>query len=405
VIAGPGVVVAVTLDTKNDEAAFITDELAQRGLSVILIDCGVLGETTLRPAISAAEVARSAGADLGEMRAKRDRAASIPVMMRGLSVEIQRLLAQNLVQGYLGLGGGTNAALATAAFAVIPIGIPKVLVSTAVSGNTRELVGFKDVVLFHSVVDVLGVGSYLRGILRRAAALMEALVRESKSAEVDRGRSVAMTTFGSTTAAANHAIELLREHSLEILTFHAQGTGGRAAEAFMLEGQVQSSFDLTTTEVADELVGGMCSAGPDRLDAAAIAGLPQVVLPGAVDMVNFGAPNSVPPRFAGRQFLAHTPYATLMRTTPNENEEIARFIARKLNKATAPAAFVLPTRGFSAYDASGAAFFDPEADGAFREALRASLDSAIPLIEIDAHINERRCMEVAVATFMDLIRR
>jgi uncharacterized protein (UPF0261 family) len=311
-----------------------------------------------------------------------------------------------LVQGFLGLGGATNAALAAAAFAVIPIGIPKVLVSTVVSGNTREIVGFKDVVLFHSVVDVLGVGSYLRRVLCQAAALVEALVRESqRSPEVNRDQSVAMTTFGSTTAAANHAIELLREHSLEILTFHAEGVGGRAAEAFMLDGQVQSSFDLTTTEIADELVGGFFTAGQSRLDAAAIAGLPQVVLPGAVHMVNFGARDTVPERFAARQFLAHTPYATLMRTTPDENEEIARFIARKLNQTLAPAAFVLPTRGFSAYDAEGAAFFDPVADGAFREALCESLDPKIELIEVDAHINERRCMEVAVAAFVNLIHQ
>jgi uncharacterized protein (UPF0261 family) len=400
-----GVVFATTLDTKSEEAAFLCDELKSRGVDVILIDCGVLGDPQLQPDISASEVARAAGVDLTDLRAKRDRAASVPIMMHGLALHVTSLMARGLVQGFVAIGGGTNAALATAAFAALPLGVPKLLVSTVVSGNTRALVGFKDVVLFHSVVDVLGVGTYLRRVLRRAAGMMEALVRESaRVAERGLGPSIAMTTYGSTTAAANHAIPLLREHFYEVLTFHAMGVGGRAAEAFIADGQVQGSFDLTTTEIADELIGGVCTAGPERLDAAGVKGIPQVVLPGAIDMVNFGVRSSIPERFANRHFLEHTPFATLMRTTPDENKEIAQFIGRKLNAASAPTAVVLPLQGFSAYDAAGAAFFDPAADEAFRNTLKDTLKKEVEWIEVDAHINDPQCMQVAVATFNRLMQ-
>lgn len=397
----PAVVIATTLDTKSAETRLLTDALGSQGLDTILIDCGILGEPKLRPDIDAREVAALAGADIDDLRRNRDRAAALQTMMRGLSACIERLYEQKLVRGFLAMGGGTNTALASAAFEQLPFGVPKLLVATTVSGDTSRIVGPKDVVLIHSVIDILGVGSYLQDLLHRAAAVMGALIREAESVPTRASAPcVGITAFGSTTPAANAAFDLLSAAGNEVLTFHARGSGGRAAEAFMRNGRIQLMLDLTTTEIADEVVGGTMSAGPTRMDAAVEMGLPQVLLPGAVDMVNFGPRETIPGKFADRLFLQHTPMTTLMRTSAEELARIARYMAGKLERATAPTIFVIPMRGFSAYDAPDAPFFDPEADAAFVQALESSLRSDIPILKIDAHINDPAVAELAVRNLL-----
>jgi len=402
----PGVVVGVTLDTKGEETEWLCEQLRGCGLSPIVVDCGVLGGAAMHAQITADVIAESGGVALDELRQRADRAQAIPVMMRGLEVQLGELHRAGRVQGYIGIGGGTNAALASAAFRVLPFGIPKLLVSTNASGDTRELVGIKDVVLMHSVVDILGLGSYLKALLSRAARVMAALVVDAAERRIVRSqRCAALTAFGSTTPAANHAYGLLKRAQLDVLTFHARGIGGLAAEAFIEDGVVDVFLDLTTTEIADEIVGGVRSAGPSRMDAAANMGIPQVVLPGAIDMVNFGARATIPTRFEGRKFLEHTPFSTLMRTTAIENESIAKFMAAKLRKARGPVAVILPLGGHSAYDAPGKPFYDPASDAAFRDTLKAELAGTVTVFEIDRHINHPMCAELAVRTLIDLLEQ
>lgn len=401
----PAVVLAATLDTKADEIAFARAELQRLGQRVLVIDCGVLADPPIAPDIAAAEVARAGGSDLSLLRRQRDRATAIPAMMAGLQAVLADLLRQGAIAAFMGIGGGTNAALAAAAFRTLPFGMPKLLVSTVACGNTRPFIGIKDVLLFHSVVDVLGLNEVLRQVLRQAAAALSGMLALPRPAQPCERRApcIAMTTYGATTAAAMHALPILQQAGFEVLCFHARGVGGEAMEALVRAGGIHAVLDLTTTEVADEIVGGVCSAGPDRLTAAGEAGLPQVILPGALDMVNFGPPATVPERFHGRNLVSHTPNATLMRTTPQENVEMADFIARRLNAAKGPVAVVLPLRGFSAYDARGEPFFDPEADAAFRAALVARLVPGIRVAMPDAHLNDRETVDTATALLLGMM--
>ncbi|MBS7699721.1 MULTISPECIES: Tm-1-like ATP-binding domain-containing protein [unclassified Chelatococcus] len=398
------VVIAGTLDTKSEEIGYVRSALEKRGRRVIVIDCGILGRPTLAADFPREVVATAGGGDLAALIAKRDREAALPVMIAGLENILRELLAKDEVGGFLGIGGGTNAALAAAAFRLMPFGLPKMLVSTVACGNTRPFVGIKDALLFHSVVDILGLNTFLRSILHRAVAAMDAMLALDSATSARSGRGcVGLTSFGSTTEGAEHALAILQSQGLEVLGFHARGVGGEAMEALIREERIDAVLDLTTTEVADELVGGICSAGPNRLEAAGERGLPQVILPGAVDMVNFGPRTTVPERFHHRSFVSHTPLATLMRTTPAENVEIARFIARKLNAARGPVAVVLPLGGFSAYDRKDGPFWAPAADDAFRSTIRAELASHVPVIDVDAHINDRVTIEAATSLLIDMI--
>ncbi len=398
------VVIAATLDTKGAEVAFVRRAFEGRGVDVVVIDCGILGTAGTAAEFTRAAVAKAGGGDIDAMRDARDRAAAFPVMVRGLETVLRDLRAKGRIAGYFGMGGGTNAALASAAFALLPFGIPKMLVSTVACGNTRPFIGMKDVMLVHSVVDILGLNAFLEDVLLRAVASFCAALEPPDARKATGRPVVGMTTFGSTTEGAMIAHDRLVER-YDVLSFHARGIGGEAMEAFVREGRIHAVLDLTTTEIADELVGGVCSAGPGRLDAAAETGIPQVVLPGAIDMVNFGPRATVPERFAGRTLTAHTQHATLMRTTADENVAIAKFMARKLNAAKGPVAVVLPLRGFSAYDVAGGPFFEPKADMAFCDTLIAELASAVAVERIDAHINERPVVERAVALLHDMMTR
>lgn len=397
--------IAATLDTKAEEIDFVRRELAARGLETILIDCGVLGEPGLKATIDRDAIARAGGDHIEALRAARNREAAIQTMIRGVEVTIRELHEQGRISGYLGVGGGTNAAIAAAAFRILPFAVPKMLVSTVASGNTRSFIGPRDVVLLHSVVDIMGLNPILRSVLRQAAAMMDALVRlPPQMPSQGNGKDVVgLTAFGSTTAGANRALHLLNDAKFETLVFHARGVGGQAMEQLVDEGHIQAVLDLTITEIADEIVGGTLSAGPERLDAALRLGIANVILPGAIDMVNFGTPSTVPERFKGRQFLAHTPHATLMRTSPEENAAIAAFVARKLNTAPERVEVVIPTAGFSAYDIEGGPFHDRKSDAAFIDTLRAQLSSDIPVRVIDAHINDAKCIGAATEALFRLM--
>lgn len=394
-----GVLIPATLDTKADEVEFLRQALRREDIAVVVADCGTLGAPATAAEISRDEIARLAGTTIDELQEHADRATAIPTMIRGLEAVVRQMLDEGRIQGCLGVGGGTNAAFASAVFALLPHGMPKLLVSTVASGNTATFVGGRDVVLIHSVVDIMGLNSILRGILTQSARIMAAMLRAAPG-EGDvcssAGQSIGMSVFGATTKAAMAAMRRLNDMGHEVLAFHARGVGGRAMEGLVRDGRITSVLDLTITEIADFIVGGIMSAGPHRLEAAGDLGIPQVVLPGAIDMVNFGARDSLPEAYHRRKILAHTPHATLVRTTREENVSIAEYVAAKLNKARGPVEVILPQRGFSAYDCEGQPFFDPQADAAFCETLCANLSPSVPVHVIDSHINESECVDLAV---------
>lgn len=309
-------------------------------------------------------------------------------MLAGGRALTRRLFAEGRVDGVLGLGGGGGTAMVTAAMRELPVGVPKVMVSTMASGNTAPYVDVKDVTMMYSVVDIAGLNPLSRRILGNAAGAICGMVEQARGDGADRRPLIAATMFGVTTPCVTAARQRLERAGYEVLVFHATGSGGRAMEGLVADGYFAAVLDVTTTEWCDEVVGGVLSAGPDRLSAAGRKGIPQVVSVGALDMVNFGAPDTVPPRFAGRTFYRHNPTVTLMRTTADECREIGRRIAAQLSRATGPVVLMLPLRGVSMIDAAGQPFHDPEADRALFAALHEHAGSNVRVKDLDAHIND-----------------
>lgn len=376
-----------TLDTKGVEFAYIRDLIAARGHATLVLDAGV-GEPQWTPDIGAERVATAGGGDLAALREANDRAQALEVMCRGVRVVALDLLAEGRIDGVIGLGGSGGTAFATSAMRALPVGLPKVMVSTMASGDVSDYVGVKDITMMYSVVDVAGLNRLSRRILANAAGAVCGMAEQAIPPADDRP-IIAATMFGVTTPCVTRLRERLEGAGYEVLVFHATGSGGRAMEALIADGYVVAVADITTTEWADEVVGGTLSAGPDRLGAAARAGIPQVVSVGAVDMANFGAPDTVPERFRDRNLYRHNPQVTLMRTTPAENAAIGVAIAGKLNDATGHVALFLPLRGVSMIDADGMPFWSPEADAALFDAIRATVDRArVELAELDLHVND-----------------
>jgi uncharacterized protein (UPF0261 family) len=378
-----------TLDTKGEELEFLRERLRLAGVDAILADVGTLEPAGARPDITRDEVGAEAGVDVAALAAAGDRGAAIAAMAGAAAALARRLYDEGRIHGVLSAGGSGNTAIATAAMQALPVGIPKLMVSTMAAGDTRDYVGGVDVTMMASVTDVAGINSISSRILANAAAAMAGMLL-APAPELDGGRPlVAATMFGVTTPCVTRAREALEDKGYEVLVFHATGTGGKAMEALADGGLLTGVLDITTTELCDDLVGGVLSAGPARLEAAGRAGVPQVVSLGALDMVNFGAPDTVPPKFEERNLYEHNPSVTLMRTTTDECAELGRRIAAKLAGATGPVALFVPLRGVSMIDAEGQPFHDPEADAALFDALRAGLDgSRVELIELDHHIND-----------------
>jgi uncharacterized protein (UPF0261 family) len=393
----PTILLAGTLDTKGAEYAFVRDRLRGRGLEVLVMDLGVLGEPAFAPDVPAAEVARAGGADLAALRAARDRGPAIEAMLRGAVALVPALHAQGRIHGILGLGGGGGTAMITAAMRALPVGVPKLMVSTLASGNTAQYVDVTDITLMPSVIDIAGLNPLSRRILANAAAAIAGMAEQAPLAEGGPARPLlAATMFGVTTPCVTAARQQLEAAGYDVLVFHATGTGGRAMESLVDSGYIQGVLDVTTTEWCDEVVGGVLAAGPDRHGAAARRGIPQVVSAGALDMVNFHGMDTVPARFSGRTFYKHTPSVTLMRTTAEECREIARRMAAQLNRATGPVTLVLPLGGVSMIDAPGQPFHDPDADRALFDTLRASVAPSVRVVDVDAHVNDPVFADVLV---------
>ena len=390
------VVVIGTLDTKGEEIGFARDVVESQGLDVHVVDVGVMGEPTIEPDTSAEAVAEAAGTTLERLRADADRGAAMGAMGEGAAAVAERLHEDGTLKGVLGLGGSGNTSIATTAMRALPVGVPKLMVSTMASGDTEPYVGSRDVTMMYSVADIEGLNQLSRTVIANAALAVAGMVANDPGIDVEEKPTIGITMFGVTTPCVKTARKMLEDRGYETIVFHATGTGGRAMEDLIREGVVDGVLDVTTTEWADELVGGVLNAGPERLDAAGEAGIPQVVSTGALDMVNFGPRDSVPDEFEGRRFHVHNPQVTLMRTTPEENAELGRIVAEKLNAATGPTALALPLGGVSMLDVEGEDFHDPDADAALFDALREHLDDDVELLELDVPINDDAFAEAMV---------
>ena len=377
-----------TMDTKGIEFAFIKAQIESTGVSTCVINTGILREPQLTPDVSADEVAQAGGSSLQALRDEGDRGNSVTIMAQGAAVLVAAKHATGEIDGIISLGGSAGTTIGTTAMQAVPVGVPKLMVSTLASGDTSPYVQSKDICMMYSVVDIAGINRLSRQILANAAGAIVGMVNAEAPAATADKPLIAATMFGVTTPCVTKAREILEDAGYEVLVFHATGTGGQAMEDLVKGGFLVGVLDVTTTELADELVGGILSAGPDRLEAAGQAGLPQVVAPGALDMVNFGPPDTVPEKFNDRLFYQHNPTVTLMRTTAEETAELGRIMARKLSEAQGPTTIIIPTHGVSAIDKTGQPFDSPEARAAWTENLKAHIGGNVTVIEMDAHIND-----------------
>ncbi len=405
----PVIAILGTFDSKGPEHAFLAEQIRAQGFTTLLINAGCLAEPTLAPDIASGELAAAADPAWRDILARRDRGECVALMTRGAAAVVARLAAEKKIDGIISLGGGGGTAIATAAMRALPIGFPKLMVSTLASGQVAPYVGTTDITMMPAIVDVSGLNRVSRVIFANAAGAICGMVsaRASRASESSPSSSpsdrplIVASMFGNTTACVTEAKKILEAAGYEVLVFAATGNGGRAMESLIASGLVAGVLDLTTTEWADELVGGVLTAGPERLDATAKARIPAIVAPGCLDMVNFGEPSTVPAKFAGRTFYQHNAQVTLMRTTPAECGQLGKIIAEKLNRYAAPVTVLLPLRAVSVISAPGKPFHSPAADAALFGALKQNLRPGIPVRELDAEINDpafaRACAETLLA--------
>jgi len=393
------------LDTKGVEFGFIKSEIEKHGCKTLVINVGVLGAPAFEPDVSAEEVAAAAGANLAELVVNKDRGLALDAMTQGAAAITRRLYAEGRFDGIISMGGGGGTAMGTSAMRALPVGVPKLMVSTVASGDTSPYVGTTDITMMPSIVDVSGINRISRQIFINAAAAICGMVNAQSPAAAADKPLIAASMFGNTTRAVDHARKIMEEHGYEVLVFHATGTGGKTMESLVESGFFAGVLDITTTEWADELCGGVLSAGQHRLEAAAKAGLPQVVTPACIDMVNFWAPETVPAKYKDRLFYHWNPNVTLMRTTPEENAQLGKIFAEKLNAAVGPVEVFIPMGGFSEVDAPGKPFWWPEADQAFADALKANLRADIPVTILPNNVNDPEFSGLLAQTLLKMLKK
>lgn len=390
-----------TLDTKGHEHAYVAEIIRSRGHQTLLIDTGSAEPPQVKPDVTRDEVAAANGVDLAGILERKDRGEAVTAMAGAAAVYLAKLVSEGRVQGVISLGGGGGTAIGSAAMRALPVGFPKVMVSTLAAGNVAPYIGTKDIVMFPSIVDVSGLNRISRVLLARAAGAICGMV-ETEVPAADDKPLIAASMFGNTTECVNMAKKILEDAGYEVLVFHATGTGGRIMESLIESGMFAGVLDITTTEWADEYVGGILGAGPTRLDASAKTGVPSIITPGCLDMVNFGERATIPAKFDGRTFYIHNPQVTLMRTTPAECAELGRILAEKANACRGPVTVLLPKKAISIISATGKPFHSPEADAALFDSIKAHLRPGLPLIEMDCEINAPEfasaCAEVLLAS-------
>ena len=382
-------VVAIgTLDTKGTEYAYLRERLREDGVDVLLVDAGVLGEPATEPDITREEVARAAGADVTRLAAAGDRGAAVEAMAEGAAAVVERLHQEGRLDAVVGMGGTGGTSLVTHAMQRLPVGVPKLVISTVASGDTRPYVGAVDITMMYSVVDVAGINQISARIIENAAGAIAGMAKATVP-ELDGTKPlIGASMFGVTTPCVTTGRERLEELGYEVLVFHQTGTGGQSMEELVKAGFITGVLDVTTTELCDELVGGVLPAHPKRLEVAGEMGVPQVVSLGALDMVNFGPMDTVPERFRERRLYVHNPSVTLMRTTPEESAELGRRLAGKLNPAKGPTALFIPLRGISMIATEGQPFHDAASDEALISAVREHIGPNVEVLELDTDIND-----------------
>lgn len=401
----PSVYLLATLDTKSDEAAYLERRLHALEVPCVIVDVGSLGSPGMPAQIGRAAVFQAAGTTLDQVVARADRGEAVTAAAAGATHIIHNAYEAGVLAGILAIGGSAGTVIGTSAMRALPIGVPKLMVSTLASGTVRQYVGSKDILMMNTVVDLAGVNRISRQVLDQAARAMAGLVRLPRNVASSHDRPVvAATMFGVTTPCVQFARAVLDDAGYEVLVFHATGSGGQTMESLVDEGLISGVLDVTTTELADELVGGVLSAGPGRLTAAGRKGIPQVVSFGALDMVNFFAPETVPARFreAGRAFYQHNPQVTLMRTTPAECRQLGAEIGTKLTAAAGPVSVFFPARGVSALDCADRAFDDPAARADLLAGFR-STGGGLELHELDLHINDQQFATAAARRLIELM--
>lgn len=395
-----------TFDSKGSEYAFLRERLVAGGCEVLAMNAGIDDAANLFPVdVRAADVADAGGQPLDQLRSARDRGQAMATMSSGAAVLARRMFDDGKFDAIIGMGGSGGTGVVTAAMRVLPVGVPKVCVSTLAAGDVSPFVGTKDIVMIPSIADVAGINRISRTILSRAAGAVCGMAAAEIPPGSDERPLIAASMFGNTTKCVDACREALDAAGYEVLVFHATGTGGRILESLADEGLVDAVLDITTTEWADELCGGILSAGPERLDAAGKRGLPHLIVPGCIDMCNFGPMSGVPEKFKSgdRNFYEWTPEVTLMRTTADENRQLGEIFAAKANAASGPVAFLLPLKGVSMLDADGDRFCDREADQAFFDAVRSNVRDDIPVVDIEANINDPEFAQKAVEMMLELI--
>ena len=402
------IAIAGTFDTKGKEYLYVKGLIEELGMHAFTIHTGVF-EPEFPPDVSNAEVAAAAGYDIHAIVERKDRAVATEALSKGMEILVPQLYREGRFDGILSFGGSGGTSMVTPAMRALPIGVPKVMVSTMASGNVEQYVGTSDLVMMPSIVDVAGLNSISKVIFRNAVLAVGGMVGLKEALKPDPGDHkplVAATMFGVTTPCVGYAKEYLESQGYEVLVFHATGTGGRTMEALTEAGFFKGVLDLTTTEWCDEVVGGVLAAGQRRCEAAARSKIPQVVSVGAMDMVNFGPFDTVPKKFAGRNLYKHNPTVTLMRTTADENREVGEKLAEKLNMASGKTVLLLPLKGVSAIDAEGQPFYGPEEDQVLFQTLRDEVNrDSVEIIELDYNINDQAFALCAAEKLMELMER
>ena len=397
------VVLVGTLDTKGQEFAFVKELIEQAGLRTLMVDFGVMGGAAFPPDVSRDEVAAAGGGDLAHLASGERKDEAMRVMAEGLAVVVRRLYDEGQLDGILGMGGSGNTSIATRAMRALPVGVPKVMVSTLGGGDVSAYTGTKDITFMPSIVDVAGINSISRAIYRNAGGAIAGMVHMEAPAAVGQRPLLAASMFGNTTICVDRARSELENAGYEVLVFHATGTGGKTMESLIADGYIIGSLDITTTELADEVCGGVLSAGPERCLAASRAGIPAVIAPGCVDMANFWGIDTIPEKYRNRNLYQWNPNVTLMRTNVEENVKIGEMLAAAANASSAPAVVVLPLKGVSMLDSPGGQFWDPEADHACYDAIKRNLKPGIPVIELDYNINDAEFADKCAALLLEML--
>jgi uncharacterized protein (UPF0261 family) len=398
------VVVVGCFDTKGEDFEYLYSNLTKKGVEIITINTGIFeSPTEFIIDYDSSQVARAGGSDILEIRNSGERGKALEIMGKGAAIIVADLCAQKKVDGIIGMGGGGGTYMTINAMQVVPFGIPKLCLSTLATKDLSDAIGSKDIVLIPSVVDVNGLNTISQILISQAAGAICGMMGASISEQKENSGTIAISVFGNTTLCVDRCTELLKAKNYDVLSFHAVGAGGKTMESLILDGYFDAVLDITTTELADDLCDGICSAGPNRLEAAAKIGIPQVVVPGCLDMVNFGAMDSVPEKYRGRHLFSWAPDVTLMRTNKEENGILGKTFAEKVNRSSAPVKVLLPLGGISKISAEGGDFYEPEIDAFLFETIRENLKDSIQVIEVQANINTADFAEQAVKSILELI--